>query len=250
MTQQNNRKPQTLNQELQQFKDIYHEIFENTADAVCVIEAAEDGNFKFISVNPTAQRVILCPSKICGIQLKDCLPENEAKRLAANYNRCIQGRTIINYDESFHTSEGELFFNTTLIPLKGHQGQISRIICISHDITERQHALEQSKIEKNKLQSFIDALQCGITILDLDYNILFQNEYMLKIHGDFSGKKCFESYENSHEICSQCPSKACLQDCKVHIAELQIRLSDGETQFWENTASPIFGADGKITAIL
>jgi PAS domain S-box-containing protein len=103
--------------------------------------------------------------------------------------------------------------------------------------------------ERNILQSLIDSLEYGLTIQDRNYNIIFQNEYLIKVYG-YSRGKCYNSYEFRENICEGCPVKMSFEDNMSHTTERPVLMPSGETIIWENTATPIKDADGNISACL
>ena len=124
------------------------------------------------------------------------------------------------------------------------------IFCIQRDITERNQAEEALQIEKNKLQSLIDAMDYTITIQDTDYSIIFQNEpSKMASGGDHVGEKCYRAYEGREKICDGCPVKEVFKDGETHTTERMTEIS-GKVTFWENTATPIRDAKGKIVSCI
>jgi PAS domain S-box-containing protein len=118
------------------------------------------------------------------------------------------------------------------------------------DITERKRAEEELGAEKNKLQAMIDAMEYGISIRDLDYNIIYQNEVLRNFFGDRLGEKCYQAYEGKDKICDGCPVEMAYKNGKSHTYERKIKMPSGEIAFWENTANPIRDTRGKIVSYL
>ena len=118
------------------------------------------------------------------------------------------------------------------------------------EITERKQAEEALQEEKNKLQSVISTMEDGLTIQDKDYNIIYQNEPLRRDYGDHLGEKCYRVYEGREKVCDGCPVKKAFKDGKSHTAERKVVLPSGEVAFWENKASPIRDAEGKIISCL
>jgi len=124
------------------------------------------------------------------------------------------------------------------------------IFCIQRDITERKQAKEVLQVEKNKLQSVIDAMANTLTIQDTEYNIIFQNEPSKIIYGDHLGEKCYRIFAGRDKKCTKCPVEESFKDGKPHSVEKMNKLPSGDIIFWEITANPIRDARGSIISCL
>lgn len=116
--------------------------------------------------------------------------------------------------------------------------------------SEHRQAEEELLAEKNKLQSIIDALVSGLSILDLEYNIIYQNEILKNIFGDRLGQKCYMAYVGKDKLCEDCPVEMAYKDGTPHTSERRVMMPSGEITFWENTANIIRDASGKIISCL
>jgi two-component system, cell cycle sensor histidine kinase and response regulator CckA len=103
--------------------------------------------------------------------------------------------------------------------------------------------------ESNLLQSLIDSLEYGLTVQDRDYNIIFQNEAMIKVFGQTNGK-CYTNYEFRDKVCEGCPAKMSFEDNLSHTTEREVIMPSGQKIIWENTATPVKDAGGNIIACL
>jgi len=161
-------------------------------------------------------------------------------------------------DSKSHTAErrtvtpsGEVaFWENTANPIRDAHGEIVSCIEIGRDITERKQAEETLQAEKNKLQSLIDAMEDGLTIQDRSYNIIYQNESLKEILGDYVGEKCYRAYAHKDKVCDVCPLAMAFRDGKSHSVEKEVTLPSGKVAFWEPTANPIRDAKGKIVSCL
>jgi two-component system NtrC family sensor kinase len=115
--------------------------------------------------------------------------------------------------------------------------------------SERQLA-EALQIEKNKLQSVIDSMTDNLTILNRDFDIIFQNERSKVSSGDHVGEKCYRVYERREKICDGCPVKIAFRDGKSHTSERKRLEPSGEVTYWENTANPVRDASGNVIICL
>jgi diguanylate cyclase (GGDEF)-like protein/PAS domain S-box-containing protein len=113
----------------------------------------------------------------------------------------------------------------------------------------QEKAAERFAEERNKLRSILDSLDCGITIQDREYNIIFQNKYMRDIFGHI-GEKCYRIYEFHEEPCDGCPVELAFHDGVPHDSERRVLMPSGETIIWENTANPLRDIRGNIAGCI
>ena len=82
--------------------------------------------------------------------------------------------------------------------------------------TERKRAEESLKADRNTLQSVIDAMEYGISILDTDFNILYQSTPLAQVSGYHLGEKCYQAYEGRDTVCDDCPVEKAFKDGQSH----------------------------------
>lgn len=119
---------------------------------------------------------------------------------------------------------------------------------LEKEIAARKLAVKELSQERNKFESMLGAMQSGITIRDLDFNITYQNETITEIFGDRIGEKCYRAYEGRDQVCQGCPVILAYEDGKSHTSLRKVTAPSGQIQFWENTANPIRDANGKIVS--
>jgi two-component system NtrC family sensor kinase len=135
-------------------------------------------------------------------------------------------------------------------PTKDASGQVTGLVEMTLEITERKQAEGELRAEKNKLRSVVDSLEYGITIQDKDYNIIYQNEESKKPFGEHIGEKCYRVYGDNEEVCGHCNVRKAFKDGQSHTEVRKRVMPSGEVIFWENTATPIRGANGRIVSCL
>ncbi|MGR3304298.1 MAG: PAS domain S-box protein [Candidatus Scalindua sp.] len=129
------------------------------------------------------------------------------------------------------------------------EGEPLRTRGIVIDITEHKRIKAELQAERNKLQSILEFAQDGLSIQNLDYDIIYQNEILRNIFGHL-GEKCFSVYEGKDKVCDGCPVEMAFKDGKHHMSERKIVMPSGKIAYWENMASPIRDANGKIVSCL
>jgi PAS domain S-box-containing protein len=145
--------------------------------------------------------------------------------------------------------EWKWILNCGMVVERDDDGKPIRATGTHVDISKLKQVEEALQDEKSKLQSVVDAVGCGLTIQDKDFNVIFQNRISREYYPGL-GRKCYKAFEGRDEICEGCPVKAAYDDGQSHTVERETHLPSGELAFWENTANPIRNAQGKIIACL
>ena len=108
-------------------------------------------------------------------------------------------------------------------------------------------ALERAEEERAKSEAIIAALGDGISMIDLDFRILYQNQVHKDLFGECSGKHCYQAYAENSAVCLGCPVARSFGDGRVHALEKSIRRGE-ETVYVEIKASPLMDASGEVVA--
>jgi PAS domain S-box-containing protein len=212
------------------FNDAFYKVFHTTADEV--------GGYTMSSAEYARRFVYPEDAHLVGEEVRKALQADDP-----NFGRQLDHRIIY--------ADGEVgYISVRFFVVKDETGRTVRTYGVNQDITERKKAEEAIQVEKNKLQSLIDAIEDTITIQDTEYNIIYQNEpSRIASGGDHAGEKCYRAYEGRESICQDCPVEKAFKDGKSHTAERKTVIS-GKVAFWENTANPIRDAGGRIVTCL
>jgi signal transduction histidine kinase len=103
-------------------------------------------------------------------------------------------------------------------------------------------------MDKVNAEQLLDALSDGITVQDLDFNIIYQNRAMREIFGSHVGKKCYAIYEKRCKVCEEC---GILKVMKTGQPSTVLRagvLDSGATGYFENACIPLFNDAGQVIA--
>ncbi len=111
-------------------------------------------------------------------------------------------------------------------------------------------AILDAEEEKAKSEAIIAAMGDGVTILDTDFRILYQNLIHKELLGDHMGEYCYKAYRDRDRLCPGCPVKRSFSDGGVHRAESKISTQERGLLYLEQTASPLRDASGKIIAVV
>jgi diguanylate cyclase (GGDEF)-like protein/PAS domain S-box-containing protein len=93
----------------------------------------------------------------------------------------------------------------------------------------------------------IDAIGEAISIQDTNYEILYQNQNLKDMIGDYVEKYCYKTYQGKDLVCEECCLAMCFKDGRVHKFD-QTRTTDKGVVFYEITGSPLRDSTGDIVA--
>ena len=139
-------------------------------------------------------------------------------------------------------------FNKMSVSLRQHTDQLEDLI--NERTAELTNANEHLQSQKNMFQSILGAMTSALTIRDLDYNVIYQNDVVTDVFGNCIGEKCYRTFEGNDKICDGCPVELAFKDGKSHISARRVEMPSGEIAFWENVANPIIDTGGKIISCL
>jgi signal transduction histidine kinase len=108
-------------------------------------------------------------------------------------------------------------------------------------------AVVRANDEKAKTESIIAALGDGISIQDIHYKVLFQNERHKQLVGDHAGEYCYKGYQRKDHVCEGCHLSLSFKDGNIHRKE-QFRITDKGKIYYEIISSALRNARGEIVA--
>lgn len=112
--------------------------------------------------------------------------------------------------------------------------------------SELETAIQLARDEQAKLEAVISSIPDGVSIQDLEFRVMFQNEaHQGLVGGDYRGEPCYHAYSGMPDICPACPLADAMADGGVHRIEKPGKPGGG-VDFIEITASPIRNANGEI----
>ena len=104
---------------------------------------------------------------------------------------------------------------------------------------------EALRSEKDRLQSLVDGLAAtgiGVDIVNINYDILWQNSVLREKFGDSTGKLCYESYMDRTDPCVSCPMRKAIASNRVE--RLELRAVDKRD--YELFSAPLPNPDGTV----
>jgi diguanylate cyclase (GGDEF)-like protein len=149
--------------------------------------------------------------------------------------------TSANRDTATFVSAIELGFSDYLVKPFEFENLILSVKRCGEVIAAR----KQLEEEQGKFHAIVESLGEGIAIKNLEFRILYQNQTLTKMLGDFTGLPCYNMFGNV-SICENCPTMLTLGDGQPHSA-CKSTLKNGELFHIESTASLVLNSCGDIT---
>jgi len=107
--------------------------------------------------------------------------------------------------------------------------------------------IDTSVLHKEGLfAAILKTVSDGITVIDKDLKILFQNEAIHQIFGHQIGQFCYHAYRGRKEPCEDCIVLEVIQDGKPRKGLRDARLPDGNVLWLEFFSGPFKDPEGNI----
>jgi PAS domain S-box-containing protein len=232
----------------------YKNLVELATDIIYVLD--RHGNQIFM--NDAAYHILgYSPEEIIGKPwLQMIHPEDREATAEKNREMVKQGIDVSNFENRYITKSGNAISVIHSIRiLRDGQGEFAGVQGIARDITKRKEAEEElkkalMKIEDEKVrsESIISAIGDGISILDENFRVLYQNHAQkIMTGGDLTGEICYLAYAQGGDVCPGCPVAETFRDGGIHTME-KTAARNGDVRTLEIKASPLRDSTGKIVA--
>ncbi|MBI5696545.1 MAG: PAS domain S-box protein [Nitrospirae bacterium] len=141
---------------------------------------------------------------------------------------------------------GDRVFEVKVCPVTD-DGSFDRFVHIAKDITARKKAEDSLLHEKKKLEAILANIGDGISIVDRDFTVVYQNRAHVEIVGPHIGEFCYQAYEHKDGVCEGCPVSESFMDGGIHSVR-RSPTTDKGLKHVDITSSPLVDTDGNIVA--
>jgi PAS domain S-box-containing protein len=143
--------------EAQELAEEYEALLDNVEDAIFLVNVEDDGGdiqFEFERLSPSYERQTgLTTEAVRGETPRDVFGEQQGAELAANYHRCVMAGEPISYEEELPVGDNARFWETKIAPVLT-DGEITRLVGITRNVTERVERERQLRQQKERLDEF------------------------------------------------------------------------------------------------
>ena len=191
----------------------YKQIYQFSPDSVII----HDMDMNILDVNNKAvEEFGYSKKELLEKTIYELHPETEQKH-SAQVLAAMKQKDMLNVETAFVRKDGSVFL-AEATPCKYTLGSKPIIHAVIRDITERKQAEEALKKNEQFLNSILESVQDGVSVINPDLTIRHVNGIMNKWYKEnlpLEGKKCYEAYHNADKPCDPCPTLRCLESGKT-----------------------------------
>jgi PAS domain S-box-containing protein len=235
-------------------EDRYKNLVELTNDIITISD--KDGNIVFI--NDAGCRILeRTREETIGRLCTDLLHPDDREQ-ACDRHREVANLTLdtVCVENRYLTKSGKIIpvmHNVRL--LRSERGEFAGMQGIARDMSETKEkerelheAIVRAEDEKARSESIVAAIGDGISIVDRNLTVMYQNAvHKSMVGGGYAGRYCYEAYTQSKAQCDACPVAEVFKDGRIHTVEKTVVWDDRSLTI-EITASPLTDAAGNIIA--
>lgn len=116
-------------------------IYEGVDYSIFVVDVLPDGEFCFADLNRAALRSInLNSEQVLGKSLPELMPADMVHLWRQRYHSCVEAGVTISFEERYIDTEREMWWLTSITPLRDINNQIYRLVITASDISDRKQA--------------------------------------------------------------------------------------------------------------
>jgi PAS domain S-box-containing protein len=159
--------------QLQQQAQLLSSMYEGVEHSICIVDVVEAGlehsEFRFVGWNPATERITgIASADIAGKTPEELLGETHGPIIQQNYQRCLTAGHTITYEECVPFQGRDVWWLTTLNPLKDEHDRIYRIVITTFDISDRKAAETALRQTEAQYRAIFESINDGIVISDLE----------------------------------------------------------------------------------
>jgi len=158
---------------------LFRILLESTPDMVLLV----DRGLRYLYANPEAARILnTSVGEIVGKSVSEVLPADTVDRAVADLRRVFETGEPYFRSPSEEISIGDISVETRMVPIKNKEGQVTSVLGISRDVTERKNAERILRESEEKFRTFAEGSP-NIMFISREGRVLYVNDRSLDILG-------------------------------------------------------------------
>ena len=246
----------------QESEERYRKLTESTTDMIYILNRSGDVLYANRSA---ATGICHDATSLVGKRQDELFSPEKVQRHVASIDSVFQTGEVYDADGMYRFGSEEIWLNTRLMPLRNERGEVTAVMGVSRNITDRKRAeaaLKQAHEElerrveertaelvkaKRDWERTFDSVPDLIAVLDRSSRIVRANRAMAERLGtkpeQCIGLACYEAVHGLSEPPEFCPHALTLADGKGHAAEIHEDRLGGDFLV---TTTPIFDDNNQL----
>ncbi|KAA9397923.1 PAS domain S-box protein [Haloarcula sp. CBA1130] len=161
--------------QLQETKEEYAAVFENTRNGLLLVDV-EEGGFRFRRCNSRVLEFTgLAESELIGKTPLEALGYENGRAVAGAYRKCVATRETIEYTVTLTHPVGEVVHVVSATPII-QDDEVEQLVIAFTDITERHNREQELLEERTVMQHALDALEDPLFVIGAEGRVEHCNE--------------------------------------------------------------------------
>lgn len=223
---------------------VFRNIVDHLSDAI-FFHSPQDGRILYVNDmacrNLGYRREMLLGMKPCDYSDPPLTPETWREMVSSI------GEKGISVFETRHRHRDGTLIDMEVRATRVKAGLEEFIVIAARDITERKLAEARLTEERNKIEAIMAAMGDGITVVDRDFRIVYQNDVLIRRRGLHLGEPCYRIYANRDHVCDDCQAAKSFSDGRVHRRPFTTTTPEGGVLHLEITSCPLRDVKGEVT---
>lgn len=132
---------------------------------IVVLERTKDDTFEYVSINKAAMIFSgLSLAQVAGKTPREVFPGRSGEQLASRQEEAAQAGRVTNYTYPIRVPRGEVWIETSLVPVRGPTGSIEHLVATMQDRTEERSLQEQRAQSDAQLKSMESEIEDYISM--------------------------------------------------------------------------------------
>jgi PAS domain S-box-containing protein len=232
------------------------EEFERLAENLPDLVARFDRSHRFVYLNSAVEKLLgKARHEMIGRTQRELgMPDDFVAKFARSLDEAFDTGEPHTLEFGVMTPGGERLFEAYHIPERSSDGQITTVLCVARDITERKRADNALRESNEFLHSVIESSRDCIKVLDLEGRLLSIStggQRLMEIDdpSPLLGKPYADFFEGDDRAAANA-ELAAARGGEAARFEAFCPTATGVPKWWDEMIAPIFGKDGGVEKLL
>ena len=243
---------------VQESEGRYREVFEHSSNGILILDVLPGPRFRVAALNPEVERMTgIRAAQAIGRFVEELLKPSTAEMLTANYRQAVLQNAELEVAVTAELPSGRKDVRTTIIPLAGVDGRVSRLIALPTDVTEQNRVEAAMRESQQRYREVFENTSDGIFVLDVTpdrrFRVAAYNPTMERMTGfrneEVAGRLNEEFLPPHTAAAVRASNERCLAAGAPISVDEELDLPRGHF-WWHTTLVPVRGAGGEILRLI